>query len=455
MSTIADKPRETQFRSAVGLSAAAPAEGRVNPTGGKWGAGLIRGVSVLTRGEALGHGFWVDTVMLDQCLSFMQAMNDKGLKSRFTHPGLCADGLAKKLGILVDGKRVGDQVLADEHFNGYAHKSPDGDLAGYVMARAEEEPEHFGTSIVFISDDQAEIDFMLANGGRWETVEDEGGEFETIVDFKSPDPDNVESLPHARIKELLGCDVVDDPAANPHGFFHRDLSAVKDGESFLDYALGLSEVRPATVSFGVDPDRARQFLTQWATSRGLSLPLKGDSMLFKRKKLAADPADPAKTPPSEPPKPDEKAVDIAPVVPDADGKVTCPKCGEVFPVAMEDGEEADPISDEPQSPSDYAAAHAKYTHAFGAEAGTKFFLGKVKFSAAQKQHFETQLAAKDKVITDLQTQLKSANDRLAFFGDDGTKPFNGSPAPKGTEGNASVGGFVSLFKAASGNPGSN
>lgn len=460
MNNLAAPVKERRFNAVIGLSTAEPAEGRVDRTGGKYGAGLIRGVSVLTRGEALGHGFWVDAVMLQQCFQFAKEMADKGLKCRFTHPGLCADGLAKKLGVLMNPRLVGDQVIADLHFNTFAHNGPDGDLASYVMNRADEEPEYFGTSIVFCSDWDAEDLFIDEHQQKVETEDREGRQVERY-EFVSPDPDNVENLPHARIAELCACDCVDDPAANPNGFFHKELSTVKEAEGFLEYAFGLSDARPTTVSLGVDPDRARQFLSVWATNRGLSLPSKGNPMfkLFKKKDgLADDPAKPPtetppETKPGDPPKPDEKKeptaadTDVTPVSPDADGNVTCPKCGEVFPVAMDDGTDAEPIGDQPQSPADYAAAHAKYTAAFGAEAGTKFFLGKVKFSEAQKQHFAAQLAAKDKEIADLKTQLKSANDRLAFFANSGADPLGASPAPAGTEGGAKgSGGFASLFK---------
>ena len=88
--------------------------------------------------------------------------------------------------------------------------------------------------------------------------------------FRSPDPLNVLGLPHARLAELRAVDIVDDPAANPAGLFHRD-ETLKSAESLLEYALGLSDRKPEVASFGVDPDRAGGFVRRFLKNRGLSV----------------------------------------------------------------------------------------------------------------------------------------------------------------------------------------
>lgn len=424
-------------------------------TAGKFGAGLLKDVSAITRGEALGHDFWIDAQFLQQVATALAVASD-GSKCRFTHPGLSADGLAKGLGLAIGGRVVGEQVLTDLNFYASAHTSPDGNLAGYVMDRAAEDPKHFGTSIVFISDEQAEIDFMLANGGKWETIDDGwGSTYDIIVDFKSPDPLNVGNLPHCRLFEFLAVDVVDDPAANPNGLFHRDLTTISAAESFLDYTLGYSAKKPTGMAFDIDPERARLFVQRYAAQRGLSLPTqKGESMpkILKKGRLADGNADPAMDPntPVDPNKtssqdPNEQPIKGAEGDP-VDGSVTCPECGAVF---IPDNSEPEPITDAPQTPSEHAAAHQKYVAAFGAENGSKWFLGKVKFSDAQKHHFSVQLAAKDQQIASLKAQLKSAQDRLAAIAGSGEKPLASSPPASGTEGGSKgAGGFSSLFKVA-------
>jgi hypothetical protein len=81
-----------------------------------------------------------------------------GVKARFTHPGLSSDGMGRYLGRLTNAQTVGDQVFADLHFAEAATKTPDGNLADYVMTLAAEDPEAFGLSIVFEHDVEASED---------------------------------------------------------------------------------------------------------------------------------------------------------------------------------------------------------------------------------------------------------------------------------------------------------
>ncbi|MBS0206633.1 MAG: hypothetical protein JSS49_27465 [Planctomycetes bacterium] len=440
------QPSRTRLQSGI-VATGGARSGKIDRTGGQFGAGIIPAVSAITRGEALGHDFWIDDVFLGQVAAALAAATD-GSKCRFTHPGLSADGLAKGLGLAIGGRLQGDQVLTDLHFYASAHKSPDGDLAGYVMDRADEDPLHFGTSIMFISDEQAEQDFMLAHGGQIVIHEDDWETYETIEGFQSPDPLNTDNLPHCRLLEFLAVDVVDDPAANPNGLFHRDLSTIDSATEFLDFALGLSAKKPTTIAFGVDPERARLFLQRYAAQRGFQLPTKGTNMskLLKRGKLAAgDPQNPPVDPTAPPVNPDPNKpaapLDGTGDMPPA-GAVTCPDCGAVF---VPDDAEPAPISDVQQTPVEYAAAHKRYVDAFGAENGNKWFFGRVKFSDAQQQHFRSQLAAKDQQIASLQSQLKSAQERLAAIANQGERPLSASAPPTGTEGQKGT-GFASLFR---------
>src|SRR5580698_1939845 len=69
----------------------------VDRTGGDYGAGIIRGFAVVSRGEALGHDVWLDDVFLSQVANAINSSRS-GRKSRFTHPSLSSDGLGKFLG---------------------------------------------------------------------------------------------------------------------------------------------------------------------------------------------------------------------------------------------------------------------------------------------------------------------------------------------------------------------
>lgn len=232
----------------------------VDKTGGDFGGGIIRGTAAVTRGEALGHNLWLDKDFLQ---SVADAINAKpqGIKSRFTHGDMSGDGLGKYLGRAKNATVDGDTVRVDKHISMSAHNTPDGDLGGYVADLATEDPESFGNSIVFTRDRDAEEAF---------SVENQVQQGNKSV-FLSPDDDNTNHYPHARLKILHAIDAVDDPAANPSGYFHRGAELATEAESVAEFVLGLSDERPATVALGIDGDRAKQFVTRFLERRGLKI----------------------------------------------------------------------------------------------------------------------------------------------------------------------------------------
>lgn len=218
---------------------------------------IINGYAVITRGEALGHGVWIDRAFLSQVV---EAGNSKeaGIKARFTHPGLSSDGLGKYLGKAKDFRLEGDIVRADLHFSDSASRTPSGDLAGYVMALAIEDPDQFGASIVFSHDEAAELEFFQ------EHTDDQG-------DFITPDDFNQKNLPHARLKALRASDIVDEPAANPGGFFSEREEFISRAEDALSYIFSLSQAKPSAITLGVDADRAKHFVERFLERHGLSV----------------------------------------------------------------------------------------------------------------------------------------------------------------------------------------
>ncbi len=250
-----DQP-PTRLRAAIARGLA-KGETPVEREGGDYGAGIIRGLAVVTRGEALGHGMWLDS---DFVKSVAKAANEAkmGIKARFTHPGLSSDGMGRFLGRIKNARTDGDVTRGDLHFAKSAHETPDGNLAEYVMSLAEEDPEAFGTSIVFDSDVGAELAFAGENS-------DESGT------FKSPDANNVNHLRHARLAKLYADDIVDEPAANPDGLFHRGDEIAKEADDLLSYALGLTEHKPELCLFDVNPDRVAGFVTRFMAQHGLEI----------------------------------------------------------------------------------------------------------------------------------------------------------------------------------------
>jgi len=344
------------FRTSV---ARAP-DAKVSRHAGVFDAGLIEDVSIITRGEALGHNLWVDQGFLSDVAGSINASssgNRPGMKTRFTHPGLSSDGVGQKLGRVRNARVHGDQVLADLHFQHAATKTPDGDLADYVMTLAEETPEDFGISVVFDHD--------------MDSVEEHTAENTEDGDFTSPDELNTNNFVHAQLAALRSADVVDSPAANPDGLFKRGQEAAIEGEQVLEYALGLSDVRPNVSQFSVDPDRLAQFVSRFLERHQLSLQKGGETV--------SDVAH-------------EEVVDAAP------------------------------------TRNDFTAELNRYVSRFGSENGTKWFMENVSFTdALEKQIEELDGACKAQAvkIQGLESRLESLSIGEDEGGDFAEAPVNG------------------------------
>jgi len=390
---------------------------KIDRTGGRYGAGIIPGVSLCARGEALGHGMWIDEEFLQQIADAAET-NPKLLKSRFTHPDLCSDGMGKAVGTIEGVKKVGDQVYGDLHCYAAAHDAPDGDLAGYVMNVADEDPTNFGLSIVFSHDWQQEEDFWDANTKVIEGKDDKGNVVSTTKKFQSPDPLNVQNLPHCRLSELRAADVVDEPAANPKGLFHRENALLADGHKLIDYVLGRSSEKPAlssALAVDIAPERLKSFVTKYLAQAGLSLTKGAEmpqsnavakSILAEVDPVAAKPEDEKKKPDA---KPSESQHDMEP-----DGDE-----GPGGPQKQNTDDSAENDSANKKSSCSEAKPDAslkEYCDAFGHEAGAKFFLEGVSFKAAQNQ-----------LLTSLRAQLKDRDEKLAAFAKLGVDPVGFTP----------------------------
>lgn len=127
-------------------------------------AEILRGFVVAQEGpfKSDGRGEF-DELSLQQVIKLGNAARG-GVKSRFTHPDMSSDGLGKFLGRAHEftmataldartGKKV-KAVRADLHFDASAHDTPNGDLAGYVMTLAENDPDALSSSMVVRADEE-------------------------------------------------------------------------------------------------------------------------------------------------------------------------------------------------------------------------------------------------------------------------------------------------------------
>ncbi|MEM4723441.1 MAG: hypothetical protein QXP01_00340 [Candidatus Hadarchaeum sp.] len=249
----------------------------------------IYGVSAITRGEASGHGLWIDDVALDQFARLVNA-NSNGIRVRYGHPTPCEpDGLRKQLGRAIGAYRDGNKVRLDEIRFYKRVGGARAEMIADILALAVEDPDGFGMSFSFYRDLDQEEEFIK------EHTEDGV--------FVSPDPDNVNGLPHVRVASVEAIDFVDIPAANRSLFAFGDrFSILKDFDedaigdlvcfmlSVSPYVSGAKKVdlvaRRLFREIGVDVDDLRAFLSRIIEKRGLAVVSKdslfGDAKVVER-----------------------------------------------------------------------------------------------------------------------------------------------------------------------------
>lgn len=193
-----------QIRLNAALDASAPL--RVDRA-----ARRINGVSVMTIGEAVGHGFRLNEITQETVVALALAAGDKGIKAQVTHAG--AGDPTKYLGRMLNFRKEGEKVLADLQLSEAAAKSPSGNLADYVLTLAEEDPTAFGMSM------QIEYETDVERTANGQVKRDANGK---------------PLKPFARVTKLRSVDVVGTPAANPSGLFSEGDDVTKGASALLD-----------------------------------------------------------------------------------------------------------------------------------------------------------------------------------------------------------------------------
>ena len=150
-------------------------------------AGIIRGVSLITKGPALGHGVMIDDKTLEQVKAAAEEYTG-GLKVVLNHSGGAGDIVG-----FIDTMRIsGDKLLGDLHL---LKTSPHRE---YILEIAERIPDTFGLSIAFSGPSEKSADKLT-------TLQ--------------------------RCSEIFSVDIVGTPAANPSGFFARKLKQLESDDS--------------------------------------------------------------------------------------------------------------------------------------------------------------------------------------------------------------------------------
>ena len=177
--------------------------------------GVIRGIAVMSKGFVKdARGWEIDDMTLSQIVDAGNKHTGLGVKARFGHPNMSSSALGTFLGRVKNFTVDGDIARADLFLSRTAYKTPEGDLAGYVLNLAEEDPAAFGTSAVM-------------------------GEFDLDPKVEK-DAQGNDLPPLLRIKSLMAVDAVDDPAAN-NGmfgkFFNSSVELSAKASEYLDKLL--------------------------------------------------------------------------------------------------------------------------------------------------------------------------------------------------------------------------
>lgn len=211
---------KTKFSS--GFQFAFPEENYISPNVDMV-KGVIKNVSIVTAGEAKGHG-----VSLDK--SFIKSVIEQGeakgkVKSGFGHDNPFIERLGSYLGVFKNFRGDEDEnpsrVLADLYLSTTAKKSPIGNLYDYILEMADQEPKQMGNSIVFSIPEENGF-YRKAENGR--KVYDTSPEF-----WEVSEPTFVV------LDELDSSDIVDEPAANPNGLFSSRFESETFSKRFVEF----------------------------------------------------------------------------------------------------------------------------------------------------------------------------------------------------------------------------
>jgi hypothetical protein len=159
--------------------------------------GVIRGVSVITAGDAKGHGMLIDKTTLEQVVSCASEYTS-GVRVNIGHQ----TGLRESAGYLREFRIEGDRVRADLHI---LKSETERDR---IFEMAETIPETFGLSIAFSGIHELDKSGILL----------------------------------ARCQEIYSADLVPEPAANPNGLFEQPKHTDEmEKEEILEIVNGVIE----------------------------------------------------------------------------------------------------------------------------------------------------------------------------------------------------------------------
>lgn len=175
------------------------------------GTATIAGAAIMQAGVVKDGRFEVDAKTLKQLVT-LGNHGKLGVKVRFGHPSMSDDALGTFLGRAKNFRLDTEGGLArgDIFFDDSSFRTPSGDLGGYVLDLAKNDPSAFGMSVVV----RGEREFRIKKDGTPET-----------------DADGNALPPLLRVKSFFAVDFVDAPAAT-NSVFGMNAQTALSAEAF-------------------------------------------------------------------------------------------------------------------------------------------------------------------------------------------------------------------------------
>ena len=189
---------QTEFRLSIDA-----ALGQIDAAKGK-----LLDVSLMSEGEALGHGCYCDTKTLQSVFACAQT---SPVKAYLTHGGMFQpDRLGEEVGLFSGLYIEGAQIKARQFTFFKSFREGQAQKYEAILELAQADASLFGVSLSF----SGRLAWAMADG--------------TDLPF-DPDGDMPEGalydMPAVRVERIFSADFVSDPAANPNGLFDTRLRA--------------------------------------------------------------------------------------------------------------------------------------------------------------------------------------------------------------------------------------
>lgn len=167
-----------------------------SPFGVNAEAGTIEGISIISAGEAKGHGMMISEKSLESAITLLMG---KSLPAYLSHDNAFGDRLLTEAGMFSGFYRDGEQIRAQKFKAFESFKKYDREKYDRLFEMASMAPNTFGVSIVF----EGQLFWEMADGS------------ERSMELGLDTPENARfDVPTIRPLAITSADFVDTPAAN-------------------------------------------------------------------------------------------------------------------------------------------------------------------------------------------------------------------------------------------------